>query len=256
MASGKASLSISGTEAEAKHFHPTAETPLKGAGHHTVLFSNVDDQMRLWVDGALIKFGDDQGTESDVATAFDSDKLPDHIPKQDDLKPVRIGAKSAAVQVSHVKIFRDVYYIAVFTRGPYRKPGPLTDFKIVSDPSGTHWTIDSPPDLADPTNWDHDFSHGENGNMETVDIPLKPRDSRHPEKDQFLVLGDNSPQSQDGRLWASDERWREGERQYWVDRELFIGKALFIYWPHGWKIPYLPLPFNPIPYFQRMHLVR
>ena len=61
------------------------------------------------------------------------------------------------------------------------------------------------------------------------------------------MLGDNSGQSSDGRLWIGE---------WWVERELLIGKALFIYWPHGWEIPYVPLPFNPIPNFQRMHLVR
>ena len=83
--------------------------------------------------------------------------------------------------------------------------------------------------------------------MRTVEIELKPADPSHPEKDQFFVLGDNSGQSSDGRLWIG---------QYWVERELLIGKALFIYWPHGWKIPYVPLPINPVPYFQRMHFVR
>ena len=66
-------------------------------------------------------------------------------------------------------------------------------------------------------------------------IALKPPDPAHPEKDQFFVLGDNSAQSSDGRLWVGE---------WWVERELLIGKALFIYWPHGWEIPYVPLPFN------------
>ena len=45
---------------------------------------------------------------------------------------------------------------------------------------------------------------------------------------QYFVLGDNSPASKDSRLWrdiSSDP--------YWVDRNLLIGKALFIYWPHS-----------------------
>ena len=46
------------------------------------------------------------------------------------------------------------------------------------------------------------------------------------------MLGDNSAQSSDGRLWVGE---------WWVERELLIGKALFIYWPHGWEMPYLPL---------------
>ena len=66
--------------------------------------------------------------------------------------------------------------------------------------------------------------------------------------DQFFVLGDNSAKSKDGRLWGPE---------YWVSRELLIGKALFIYWPHSWnKIPYVNIPFPYFPNFARMGLVR
>ena len=69
------------------------------------------------------------------------------------------------------------------------------------------------------------------------------------EPDQFFVLGDNSAKSKDGRLWGHDN--------YWVSRDLLIGKALFIYWPHSWnKIPYVNIPFPYFPNFGRMGLVR
>ena len=52
------------------------------------------------------------------------------------------------------------------------------------------------------------------------------------EEDQFFVLGDNSAASKDSRLWV------EG---YHVNRELLVGKALVIFWPHAvpaqWSIP-------------------
>ena len=87
------------------------------------------------------------------------------------------------------------------------------------------------------------------------------RTATNRKKTSFFVLGDNSPQSQDGRFWCTDPNWRgSSDREYWVDRELFIGKALFIYWPHGWpvrigKVPLVPF-INPIPNFGRMHFVR
>ena len=40
-----------------------------------------------------------------------------------------------------------------------------------------------------------------------------------------MALGDNSPQSKDSRLWATDKTG------FYVERELLIGKALVIYWP-------------------------
>jgi signal peptidase I len=244
LASGKAELSISGDVAEAQQFHPKATTEVKGVGTHTVIFSNVDDELRLWVDGSVVAF--------DAPTTYDSAKLRDHIPTSDDLSPVGIGADGAAVDVLHIKVLRDIYYIADCRESlPNQKPRTYPPINPRQQPPLTDFT-DRFPDLANPADWKEDFS---SDNMATVETTLAP-DPANPAKDQFFVLGDNSAQSQDGRLWASDPFWRGGTRQYWVDRELFIGKALFIYWPHGWKIPYVPLPFNPVPYFQRMHLVR
>lgn len=59
--------------------------------------------------------------------------------------------------------------------------------------------------------------------------------------DQYFVCGDNSPQSDDGRLWEAPDPWiamldpDEGV----VNRRLLIGKAFFVYWPatHAGKIP-------------------
>jgi signal peptidase I len=248
VASGKAELSILGDGTEAKQFHPKATTDVKGIGTHTVIFSNVDDELRLWVDGSVVAF--------DAPTTYDSAKLHDHIPTSDDLSPVGIGAEGAGMEVRHLKVLRDIYYIAdcrdsLPNQKPRSYPPPYYPPDVFQQPPLTDFT-ERFPKLADPSNWGEDFS---STNMATVETTLKP-DPANPAKDQFFVLGDNSAQSQDGRLWASDPFWRGGTRQYWVDRELFIGKALFIYWPHGWRIPYVPLPFNPVPYFQRMHLVR
>ena len=61
------------------------------------------------------------------------------------------------------------------------------------------------------------------------------------EQDQFFPMGDNSPQSKDGRLW--------GEPAY-VERELLTGKAVLVYWPHSWNEP--PM----LPNFKQMRLIR
>jgi signal peptidase I len=47
-------------------------------------------------------------------------------------------------------------------------------------------------------------------------------------EDEFLMLGDNSPRSNDSRMWT---------RSHAVPRRLLIGKAFYIYWPHG--VPFL-----------------
>jgi hypothetical protein len=52
--------------------------------------------------------------------------------------------------------------------------------------------------------------------------------------DEYFALGDNSPASQDSRLWPNVRR---AERRHAVPREVLIGKAFFIYWPRG--VPFL-----------------
>ncbi len=54
------------------------------------------------------------------------------------------------------------------------------------------------------------------------EIELK--DDEDDDKDQFFMLGDNSPASKDGRLWGPID---------YVERRLLIGKAIYIYWPHA-----------------------
>ncbi len=247
LSSGKAELAIGGGGPEADGYHRTATTTIASPGRHPITFANVDDELNVWVDGTLVAFEDptkpDAPARRDGQTESESDKHPnqynsallhDHVPTKEDLSPVGIAAEAASVKVSHVKILRDVYYIAAFLEGKSQdrqNPTRLLDFI-------------SQPDLSNPRNWDYDFSKD---NMRSCKIELKLPNPAHPEKDQFFVLGDNSAQRSDGRLWTGE---------WWVDRELLIGKALFIYWPHGWQVPYLWLPFNPIPYFQRMHFVR
>jgi signal peptidase I len=73
--------------------------------------------------------------------------------------------------------------------------------------------------------------------------------------DQFFVLGDNSAASKDSRLWLTGHH---------VDRELLIGKALAIFWPHAipasWSVPVkiggAELRLPSWPNFGRMGFVR
>lgn len=53
-------------------------------------------------------------------------------------------------------------------------------------------------------------------------------DSSDDSLDEFLMLGDNSPRSNDSRLWRESHA---------VPRRLLIGKAFCIYWPHA--MPFL-----------------
>jgi hypothetical protein len=75
------------------------------------------------------------------------------------------------------------------------------------------------------------------------------------EAGQFFVLGDNSAASKDSRLWL------EGHH---VDRDLLIGKAMAVFWPHAvpapWALPVkiggTELQLPSWPNFGRMRFVR
>ncbi|MBN1846201.1 MAG: signal peptidase I [Sedimentisphaerales bacterium] len=67
-------------------------------------------------------------------------------------------------------------------------------------------------------------------------------------KDEFFVLGDNSPQSHDSRFWNEPGK-SNGSKPYppgIVPRDYLIGRAFFVYWPAGFhlhsSIPYAVIP--------------
>ncbi len=199
LTSGQAALSIRGV----KDFRPTGSTKLRGAGRHDVRFANVDDQLLLWVDGRLVEF--------DRPTTYDSRALDVVRPRKDDLYPAQIGARDAAVRVSHLKLFRDIYYIAQRGTGGNRQV--MTDYA----PEDVAELQRPSPEafLSDPGRWDA-FRRLQEEQFELA-------------ADQFFMLGDNSAQSKDSRLWDTDPPY-----QHYVHRDLLKGKAVFIYWPHSW----------------------
>jgi signal peptidase I len=76
------------------------------------------------------------------------------------------------------------------------------------------------------------------------------------EEDQFFVLGDNSPNSEDGRWWSRPGIANNGlfYRTGIVPRDYLVGKALFVYWPSGFK-PFAEFPFGIIPNVGRMRFI-
>jgi len=220
LADGTAQLSIS----DQPKFAPRAATPLRADSTHHVSFANVDNQLLLWIDGSLIEFN--STTQYDLPAAL--------RPQPADLSPVGIAARNAQVRVEHLQIHRDLYYIAV------QNSARMADYRLPN--SGFPSSV-GPQQLAalmsDPQQWDA---------FETT----QPRD--YPlEQDQFLFLGDNSPQSSDSRLWP---------RAHYVRRELLIGQAVYVYWPHAWELPWsvpvsagdMRFPFYPN--FDRMRWIR
>lgn len=168
-----------------------------------------------------------------------------------------IAVKGGEVAVSDLVLKHDIYYTL--------RPGG-------SDSSG--------PDLSWPRH-----GEGEEVFRESFDILSDPTrfpllaDLRSKEfvvgPGRYFMMGDNSPQSSDSRMWThmdadgdfrknpSVEPWADRSfRESWeVPESHIIGKAFFIYWPHG--KPFGPdlhvgrdyrLPFRP--YLERMKFIR
>jgi signal peptidase I len=208
---------LSGQDAE--NFHPQAHTSVRGPGTYRLQFANVDDQLLLWVDGKLIEF--------DGTTAYE---LPWHPPTQADLSPAAIASRKAQVEVHHLRLSRDIYYIA----DSYR----LSAYGAISDYDGNNALAA----FADGS-WMQHFPK-----LRSVEFTL--------EANQFLALGDNSSRSKDSRLWPPDPNPPHNPR-YFVQRDLLIGKAVFIYWPHALDhIPGTSIWFPLFPNFERMKFIR
>lgn len=148
------------------------------------------------------------------------------VPDINDLLPVRLGSNGVAARFSELRVLRDVYYIAV-ERGSHE----------MSEKDR------SPDFFYNAARW------RELAEAPAIVLPLS--------ADRFMVCGDNSPRSYDSRMWqGSDDVTHETE--YYVKRDLLIGKAVYIYWPHGLPIPGLPDKswLQLIPNVPRMGFVR
>ncbi len=219
LATGGATLDIDGTFYDQQSNvseRPVASTPVKGPGTYRLVFANFDDQLLLWVDETLIAF--------DLPTTYPS--LGNQIPKSDaedggDLAPVGIGSRSAHIRVRDLRISRDVYYIATspqMRRSSDYRDGPLAPGNPLASPTEIDAAMKRV--LTDKAMWPEWFAK-----MNALYFSLQKYPPSERERDQFMALGDNSPQSKDSRLWATDKT------AFYVERELLIGKALVIYWP-------------------------
>ncbi len=231
VATGQARLGIVGRT----DWQPTAATALRGPGQHQVRFANVDRQLLLWVDDRVVTF--------DMPTTYDAPAHDRPVVGADrgDLAPAGVGTRGAAVEVSHLKLLRDIYYIAdtnsSHVLSDFRRSGSFLPWLHPGDRGAEDQLADF---LATPEKW-----QTPRGNI--FDLRQDAKFELGP--DQFFVLGDNSPASSDARLWSS---------QHYVDRDLLVGKALLVYWPHPLELP-IPMTersFGIVPNLSKMGLIR
>ncbi|WP_417850936.1 signal peptidase I [Thalassoglobus sp.] len=177
-----------------------AKTSITGPGNYQISYANVDDRLCLWVNNSLVDFGEAASLSIAGATA-------NPFPEQNDLTPVGIAAANVSATVSGLLLERDLYYRADF---------PAYTAKNSENSKFEGKLVNA---LHDPDEW-ADLYLQDGDLYDTLDIQVGPN--------HYLALGDNSPRSLDGRLWKGDQS---------VPREYLVGKAFFIYWPHG--VPFL-----------------
>lgn len=216
----------------------TGESRLKGAGKHRVSFANVDDRLTVWVDGRIVSFEmKDESQGNGEYKRYRGDGSYQE-PTNADLCPVGIAGRNCGLKVAQLKLYRDIYYRAELIDA--KDPRWQNQFNESFGNAGAlRQLLDRPGKW-----WDH-FSGKNNLNellrQRRADGGTVPRMTdggpvvlEQLADDEFVMLGDNSPRSMDSRLWSNT---RKAARRHAVPRHLLVGKAFFIYWPHG--VPFL-----------------
>jgi signal peptidase I len=189
---------------------PPVHTTINTKGVHLVTFANVDDRLTLIVDG-ILPFGDGRPCEPESSWIH-------AIPTAADLEPARIAVQGADLEVTRLVLKRDIYYTLQpgesdqLSLEDFSQVGPRGFFDMLADPA-RYAGLGPPP---------------------RRDYPLGPG--------RYLMLGDNSPWSRDGRAWGRRDQidqddppsgWDDSGRESWeVPESLIIGKAFCVYWPH------------------------
>jgi signal peptidase I len=248
------------------------DIPADGRTGRRIELLHVDFQVKLLIDGKVVLQTDDQTYRAElredgprtILTVNNKDRIVAERHPADptqidiytaDREPVptpqvQIAAADGASVLRHVSVMRDVYYTRFSLEPTWRQTG--RDEKA---PLYTDYSESLGYQRGDP-GW------GTMGNP----IHLKRHDDpARRELDEFYMLGDNSPRSLDSRAWLSAaptlrlyENTPQGRKAIYqpgtVPRYNLIGKALFVYWPAGFRLPGLDLPI--VPNVGKMRLIR
>lgn len=205
----------------------TAESGESGDGEYEFSFANVDDRALLWINGSVVPF------EKEVTFVTEGFNLPG----DQDLAPAGIAASGADVTASALRIRRDIYYradVLDYTDDMGRSANPSfgTARACEVDSREFHSLASN---LRSPESYGREYARFVTEQRSRYkglfDLQLA--------ADEYLMCGDNSPASKDSRLFDYYSRPLRGIQSHrYAVREIdLIGKAMFIFWPHG--VPFL-----------------
>ena len=204
---------------------PTAATKLKGQGTYNILYVHMDDMVYLRINNRYAKFEGASYTKKSNARPVPKFSKTD----PGDAEPLGIGAENANVRVNRLKVFRDVYYVSP-DQDRYRESSELIRNETPVSMYDLVRTYEQPALWQSPTA-KKIFERSQH----TKPMYKLPEDG-------YFPMGDNSPASQDARIWDGPNFVRD---------DMMIGRAMLIYWPHS-----LNKPVKYFPNFERMGFIR
>ncbi|MEM6331421.1 MAG: S26 family signal peptidase [Planctomycetota bacterium] len=251
VATGAATLSLIpfGGGPAVEGYAPTAVTSIRGPGSYELRLSNFDNELTLWVNGAVVAF--------DAPTTYPA---PQRVPAPQtsdadagDLEPAAIGCAGAEIRVTRLQLWRDLYYIASrWDRPDLTEPTRMRVGAVLTDIPQDGNLLVAAPGAGKAPAWEL---------ARDPDLWPKWADRRQAEfttgAGQLFVMGDNSAASSDSRLWVTQGAGSPGGA--YLDKSLLIGKAVCVYWPHSWyslKLGSRRRLTLPVPNFRDMRLVR
>lgn len=211
----------------------TAKTQLDGPGTYSIRFANVDNRLSVWVNDRVVELGEGALIKTGL-----------EVPTNRDLSPVGIAATNLKIDISDIALFRDIYYRDEQFHSDRYDPrtGKSQPTENAFPEVSQEWHLRDL--LRTPEDWYQAYMKGRNdrdndyaayqrqngittGNSGMAVFELGP--------DEYLMFGDNSERSQDSRLFPQGARIarREDFKRYAVQKSAIIGKAFFVYWPHG-----------------------